>query len=222
MNPYVIGGLGLIALFGFQKNNKVAKMLNDTSRQRVKKVLSDKYGLDFKNWVIVGIRGALPNEKGNLVLNENQTNEWNDTIVIIKGTESKSYQATVDPGLTWLKNPMKGLEKLGTGRQEPGLMSVSIALIKGAPAFLINELKIRRDSNHDYRFDSSDTVYEGSKSNGYFIHARYASGNVNQNSAGCAVLNHSWNSAEWKEFYKTLSESGQTKIPYVLIEGKNL
>lgn len=216
------------AIIGFlilidSNSKKVRRMLSDASRNRLKQIVSSKYPvIDFKNWTVVGIRGMLPDEKGNLIPNDNKTNEWNDCLILIKGNESKAYQATVDPGSFWLNNPMKGLEKVGTARQEPQLMNMIFSPIKGKPALLIESLLIRRDSNRNGIHEEKDLVYKADLSNGIFIHAKYTDGKVERNSAGCAVLNHRWNSPEWKEFYNTLSMSGQKKIKYVLLDGRKV
>lgn len=224
MNPILpIGAiLGLFFLLE-NSNSKVAKMLNDLSRERLKRKTRSLYpSVDFSNWVVIGLRGMLPDEKGNLILNDNKENEWNDCFVLIKNNETKVYQGSVDPGTYWMKSPMKGLEKRGTARQEPQLMNLVFSLIKGKPALLVESLLIKRDSNRNGIHDESDKIERADRSNGIFIHAMYTEGKVERNSAGCGVLKAKWNSREWKDFYDTLSKSGQAKIKYALIEGRNV
>jgi hypothetical protein len=84
---------------------------------KLKKYLKDKYKLNSTQWTIVGIRG-FDYVDGKFVQNSDEIDQFNDTVLIMKGTEVRAYRATLDPGLTWILRPMAGI--LGAARLEEG------------------------------------------------------------------------------------------------------
>ncbi|MCZ8156201.1 MAG: hypothetical protein O9264_08795 [Leptospira sp.] len=216
----VLGSLLLLAKEIPQK--RIRKVLDNNQREKIKKYGTNNFGLTFNNWTIVGIRGGLPNDKGIISTNSNENDEWNDTIVLIKGDVSKAFQATLDPGKKWIDTP---LNAKGTFRISEGLYFYSPGLHDGRKAFrAASKVKGIRDSFKDGKWDSNDIIVEEKYAGefGVNIHAMYRAGKVNGNSAGCTVLKHGWTSPDWIEFRDTLYNSFQNRIPYLVVNASRI
>jgi hypothetical protein len=212
--------LGILYLLLSEK--KVGKMIRKEDIEKIKSFGKRTYGLSFDKPTLIGIRGALPDENGKLILNGNEINLWNDSLVVITKDNSYFFQGTVDPGRYYMDNPMNSL---GTARIEPGLYEMANGFHgltthgKKYPAFVpYKDLLVRRDGNKDKVFDRNDKTYKGKF--GVNIHAMFSDGEVERNSAGCTVVKAKWGSPTWKQFYNLLSPSAPFK--YMVVDGKEL
>lgn len=183
--------------------------------QKIKKYIKDKYKLNFSSWVIVGIRGY--DFDKTWTRNNDEIDQFNDVLLIIKNAEVKSYRATLDPGLHWILKPIQGV--LGAARIEEGCYTYQRGKHKGHDAFIqAGKVTIRRDKNKDKQWTEEPEK-------GFFgihIHARFSSGKVGTNSAGCTVLDSLWDQKDWKEFQTLLYSSSQTIFPYVVINQETM
>jgi hypothetical protein len=180
---------------------------------KLKKYLKDKYKLNSTQWTIVGIRG-FDYVDGKFVQNSDEIDQFNDTVLIMKGTEVRAYRATLDPGLTWILRPMAGI--LGAARLEEGCYMYQRGKHKGHDAFIqAGKVTIRRDKNKDKKWTMDEEQESGFF--GIHIHARFSAGKVGSNSAGCTVIDSLWDQKPWNEFKTLLYSSNQTLYPYAVI-----
>ncbi|EQA43687.1 hypothetical protein LEP1GSC050_1341 [Leptospira broomii serovar Hurstbridge str. 5399] len=169
---------------------------------------SGKPIIDLDNkFVIFGIRGyTLPNNL--LTKNDDKINVYNDSLILLRKTsqlECHSYNATLDPGLTWLRMAMN---PLGTARLKEGLYKYKIGIHRGHPALnQDSQVTVQRYKEHSDQSpwvswkEEKPSVFQ----TGWFgidIHAKSTpSEEVNAASAGCSVIDSTWDGALWKEFF---------------------
>lgn len=213
---------GGILLFGGKSKRKIGKMISKEDIEKIKFYGKSKYNLTFEKPTLVGIRGALPDEKGKLSQNGNENNEWNDSLAIITKDNSFYFQGSIDPGNYYLKNPMNSN---GTARIELGLYKYRKGFHGQSkhgnkfPAFVPHsDVVVKRDGNKDRFFNSEDKNFVGKF--GINIHAQFFKGGVESNSAGCTVVKALWSSETWKLFYNLLK--GEDHFNYLVIDAKEI
>jgi hypothetical protein len=211
------GGILLLS-----EKRKIGKMVSKEDIEKIKTYGKFKYNLSFDKPTLVGIRGALPNEKGKLTLNGNENNEWNDSLVIITKDNSSFFQGSIDPGNFYIKKPMNSD---GTARIEPGLYQYRKGFHGQSkhgnkfPAFVPHSnVVVKRDGNRNKIWNSEDKNFVGKF--GINIHAQFFKGDVEANSAGCTVVKAFWSSETWKLFYNLLKS--EDHFNYLVIDAKEI
>jgi len=188
--------------------------------RKVEEIASSKYGLHFKDWVIVGLRGFTYDKKKGFIANSDAIDEFNDTLILLrtgkKGLEFECHRCTMDPGWYWIRAPMV---PGGAARLEPGLYIYQKGLHRGNKAFTqFQKVAVRRDRNLDGIWTEAEPVQHGFF--GINIHASYTKDVVGVSSAGCTVIAGGWSSKIWKRFRDTLYNSGQLRFPYLVLSDK--
>lgn len=182
---------------------------------RLKRYAKANYGnVNFDNWVMFAIRGAYIKE-GGIVLNDNEIDKYNDSFVLIKGDSIKTYEASIDPGLHWIKNPMS---KGGAAQVQKGIYKYKLGKHKGKPAFnQASKIKVMRDK------DGNGIWQDEPIEEGYFginIHWSWTLDKVGKDSAGCMVLKSKQNGTEWKDFFNTLAP--QKEFYVIVMDGESV
>lgn len=185
----------------------------------VKKVLTqylkDKYNYTVgKDFVIFGIRGAVPDSDGDLIPSPQTFDKYDDTIGFLNKDSCHVYLGTVDPGKKYTDQPMN---VNGCAHMVNGFYDYKRGIHIDHPAFIqAGKIKIWRDKNRNGIND--DGIIE----EGFFavdLHA--GSGNklhIYGWSAGCQNTCGDWNSKDWKEFQSTLYASPQEIFKYCLLD----
>tara|TARA_B100000131_G_scaffold266136_1_gene263941 strand:+ start:3516 stop:4133 length:618 start_codon:yes stop_codon:yes gene_type:complete len=191
-------------------------------KDRYRKVLEDKGYKFFDNELpynvnIIGIRNM-----------EGRVNQFDDIILVIYRDSYKrwivdSYQVTTDPGLYWLKKPMRveGCAIL-VPNQYRGAYKIDkhggkydALCQRGA------ELTIWRDNDRDSKHDMKGELHSGWY--GINIHkAGKDSSIVNKWSAGCQVFK---NSSDFSQFMDTMRQAEKrfgNSFSYTLIESTDV
>ena len=163
---------------------------------------------------VIGIRGAVPwdEEPWYLVLKENMTDEWNDTIGVF-GTSFGIWKGTVDPGAYYTQDP---LNAAGCAHLQDGVWLYENGLHKGNPALVqAGPVTVWRDLDKDSEQDAGERVESG-----YFginIHGGEGA-HVSEWSAGCQVV---WDEdaygPNWQRFLDCINASGQATFNYYLL-----
>ena len=191
-------------------------------KERYRKILENKGYKFFDNELpyninIIGVRNM-----------DGRVNKFDDMILVIYHDSYKrwvvdSYQATTDPGLYWLKKPMK---VTGTAILVPNQYRGAYKIDKhagkyealcqrgaGVTVWRDND----RDSKHDMKGETESGWY------GINIHkAGKDSSLVNKWSAGCQVFK---NASDFSQFMATANESAKrlgNSFTYTLIESTDL
>ncbi|PJZ37400.1 hypothetical protein CH354_10085 [Leptospira levettii] len=209
-----------LVFFLQNSQRRIRKVIDPKQRERIKSFIANQYNVNFNEWVVVGIRGGLPNDNGIIIQNSNANDEWNDTIIRIKNDTALAYQGTLDAGKKWIDAPMN---PKGTFRIGEGLHYFGPGLHDNKPAFrAMSKLYGSRDSNKDGKWTASDLQVTESYPGefGVNIHAMYRDGKVHGNSAGCIVLRHFWNSSDWNEFKTSLYKL--QKFPVVILPAERI
>ena len=191
-------------------------------KDRYKKILEEK-GYKFfdselpYNVNIIGVRNM-----------DGRVNKFDDIILVIYRDSYKrwivdSYQATSDPGLYWLKKPMK---VTGTAILVPNQYRGAYKIDKhrGQYDALCQrgaEVTIWRDNDRDSAHDMKGETHSGWY--GINIHkAGKDSSLVNKWSAGCQVFK---NASDFSQFMDTMREAEKrfsNSFSYTLIESTDL
>jgi len=193
-------------------------------KERFEEILEDEKGYDFfdaktpYNVNIIGIRNM-----------NGRVNQFDDIILVIYRDAYKrwivdTYQATTDPGLYWLKNPMN---VNGTAILCPDQYRSAYRIDKhqGKYDALCQRLAAvsvwrdaDRDSEHDMGANATATGYFGIN-----IHkAGRSSTRVDKWSAGCQVFK---NDGDFKEFMKTMRTAESrlgNSFTYTLLESTDI
>ena len=191
-------------------------------KERYQKILENKGYKFFDNELpynvnIIGVRNM-----------DGRVNKFDDMILVIYRDSYKrwivdSYQATTDPGLYWLKKPMK---VAGTAILVPNQYRGAYKIDKhqGKYEALCQrgaEVTIWRDNDRDSQHDMKGELHSGWY--GINIHkAGKDSSLVNKWSAGCQVFK---NASDFSQFMVTVKESAKrlgNSFTYTLIESTDL
>ncbi len=191
-------------------------------KERYRKILENKGYKFFDNQLpynvnIIGVRNM-----------DGRVNKFDDMILVIYRDSYKrwvvdSYQATTDPGLYWLKRPMK---VTGTAILVPNQYRGAYKIDKhqGKYEALCQrgaEVTIWRDNDRDSQHDMKGELHSGWY--GINIHkAGKDSSLVNKWSAGCQVFK---NASDFSQFMATVKESAKrlgNSFTYTLIESTEL
>lgn len=155
-------------------------------------------------FMIVGVRSKA-----------DKPNEFDDKIYLISPSKFLSFQATTNPGSTWLQRFMN---PKGTAVLKPGRYFYKLGLHKGEYEALVQAepVTVYRDSNKDLK---SDEVV-GTEETGWFgINIHRANKSTISKlimgySAGCQVLS---NPSDFQILIDECKKSGITKFPYYLL-----
>lgn len=186
--------------------------------QKLKKLGMNKFGIkNYDECVIFGIRGVQFKNETQYIINKNEINKFNDSVVLIHHEkEAVFFDATLDPGLPWIKNPMS---ILGCARLEEGRYSYKLGYHKKIPALVqASQVTVKRDKNKNAIWEVDEPVESGWF--GINIHPRFSSGDVGNNSAGCTVIDSLPEQRAWKEFMTIITTASQTKFNYIVLEQK--
>lgn len=189
---------------------------NSTISSRLGKFALNEYKLrGLQNWVIFGIRGVQFDSDTVYSINNDQINKFNDCVILIKeGMQSLFFDATLDPGMPWIRNPMS---VLGCARLNPGMYIYKRGLHKNIPALVqASKVSVTRDRNRDgvwQKTEPSETGYFGIN-----IHPRFSSGDVGNNSAGCTVIDSLPTQRTWRNFIDVINLATQNTFPYIVID----
>jgi hypothetical protein len=174
---------------------------------------------------LFGVRGAIPHGAGELSLQPNTLNLWNDTIGIW-GNDFALYQGTVDPGLDYTIHPTNdlGAAHLITLEEPRGkVWHFQWGMHKGQYPCLVQaeSFLVRRDKNRDGIAQLVEPIEGGDF--GIHIHYGGVMKKVGAWSAGCQVLKGgSEANSPWVDFVARLKKSGQSQFAYFLIDGAAL
>ncbi len=196
--------------------NYIREVSKGKISQRLKKYAMNKMSVNsFKECVIFGIRGVQFKNDTQYLINKNEINKFNDSVILIHDEkEPRFFDATLDPGLPWIKNPMS---ILGCARLQEGKYSYKIGKHKGITALVQNsKVTVIRDKNKNgvwEKDEPSETGYFGIN-----IHPRFSSGDVGNNSAGCTVIDSLPEQRSWKEFMECITLCLQDKFAYIVLD----
>jgi hypothetical protein len=191
-------------------------------KERYQKILEEK-GYKFfdselpYNVNIIGVRNM-----------DGRVNKFDDMILVIYRDSYKrwivdSYQTTTDPGLYWLKKPMK---VTGTAILVPNQYRGAYKIDKHRGAYDAlcqrgNEVTIWRDNDRDSAHDMKGKLHSGWY--GINIHkAGKDSSLVDKWSAGCQVFK---NASDFGKFMDTMKEAKKrfsNSFSYTLIQSTDL
>ncbi|TGK78316.1 hypothetical protein EHQ24_17325 [Leptospira noumeaensis] len=187
----------------------------------IKRILdygTKQYGLHYNEFVLFGVRGYSVID-GSMVKNDDKIDEYNDLIFLL-GTNSipRYYIATMDPGLTWLR---KAMNPLGTARLKEGLYKYKIGIHRGHPALTqyasVTVLRYKEHTGDQPWIswkDEKPSIFQ----TGWFgidIHAKGGNtAKVGVTSAGCSVIDSTWEGTVWKEFFSLLKSASHVQNFY--------
>lgn len=176
------------------------------------------FDLHYKEYVIFGMRGVTYNNKTGFVPNDDDIDEFNDTLIVMRKKSDGSmewhpFRCTMDPGWYWIKTPM---QPGGAARLEPGLYVYMKGYHFQHRAFVqFQKVAVRRDSNLNGIWEEAEPVQHGFF--GINIHAKYTKDVVGKTSAGCTAIDSPWTGKLWKKFRDLLYNSGQLRYMYVVL-----
>ena len=206
-NNLVIDGV-----FGKNSWSKIKQKWSPYTSDQIKKAVLDKEFF-WSPFSIVGIRNS---ETDNKV-----TNHYDDHITLTTPNEFYCWDATTDPGLHWIKNP---LNKDGCAILAPGQYANVYKIDKHQGKYDAlcqrgGKVTVFRDGNKDDIYDHKNDQ------SGYFginIHRSSlynSNSNINKWSAGCQVFQ---DADDFDLFMKICKESKQEWFTYTLIESKDI
>lgn len=186
----------------------IPAILKDVAEQGYAVFINGEYNLN-----IIGVRS--PHQQANTFDDEihlvfkDHRDQWLDL----------SFQCTTDPGLYWLKNPMR---TAGTAILAPGQYrsAYTIGQHRGRYTALVQRkpVQVYRDSNRDEIIDCDPSTKQGGMYGINIHHAGHDSHRVDRWSAGCTVLS---NLSEWQIFMSIINRSADLygeRFTYTLIE----
>lgn len=198
------------------------------TKAKITNYLEKKYNVKLsKDYIIFGIRGAIPDGDGNDIMSQPQkSNIFDDTLGFLNQDECQVFKATVDPGLKYTLSPMN---KNGCFHLNNGLWLAQRAIHMGNEAFnlfgksaggsspyvKVGELEGWRDGNKNFINDEK-VIYKDAT--GVDIHAGSGTDRIDGWSAGCQVLKGNWSSVDWKNFKGTLYKSPNKIYLYCLLD----
>lgn len=196
----------------------------------VKKVITDfiqdTYKIKFDvlgEYATFGIRGAVPDNDGDLIDTKNEFNKYDDSIGWITANERYIVKGTVEPGRKYTITPMNSN---GVFYLKNGLYVMTRAKHFGNDAFNLNR-KYPKGLLEGYRdtkrlgknpFDIDPNAKIWTDATGVDNHAGGNNpNNIDGQSAGCQVILGDWNSDAWKNYKKPLYASKQREFLYCLL-----
>jgi hypothetical protein len=126
----------------------------------------------------------------------------------------REYVGTTEPGRF-----SEEINKQGDFEMCPGFYYFGFGLHHGKNPCLVQACAVRGERAHKHEdFNWTDTTTWTITDGSLHIHAGIRDVNhVGNWSAGCQVIAHGWEGAEWKEFYKYCDLATKKPIPYVLV-----
>jgi hypothetical protein len=195
-------------------------------RQILHNYVEDTYKIKFNvlgSHVAIGIRGAVPDDDGDIIPTKNEHNKYDDTLGWFTADARFLTKGTVEPGKKYTDQPMN---KDGAFYLKKGLYVMIRAKHFGMPAFNLQRkypkgvLEGYRDSLRLGRnpIDIDPKAKIRTDATGIDVHA---GGNDINNiagwSAGCQVVLGDWHSPAWLDFKNPLYASKQTEFLYCLL-----
>jgi hypothetical protein len=223
--------LGALAIY-FIMNQKGTSMFNKQQLDKIKAYGKAKGNLDFKDWTIVGIRGAKENS-GNVDPIPNIRNQFNDLLILIKNDKSIVLSANLEPGTPSMSKPInpEGTFQINDGFYKVGKTTHGRdVIIEGKKtrirekAFNIINPQGQRDKNKDGKFDSQDPVHALNPAFGINIHPtnRRNPKTVDGSSYGCVNPQAFWEDDIWEEFRDTLYNDNNQTWNLMIVDSKKI
>ena len=191
---------------------------NKKISQKLRKAGLNKYGIKgYDKYILFGIRGIQFQTDFRYIINKDEINKFNDSVIAIRdSSDPKFFDATLDPGLPWIKNPMS---VLGCARLAEGKYKYKVGMHKGIAALVqASKVTVIRDKNKNGIWEKDEPSETGWY--GINIHPRFSSGDVGNNSAGCTVIDSLPEQRVWRDFMLMVNTSGQTEFEYIVMDQK--
>lgn len=223
--------IGALAIY-FLMNQRMGTMFSKNQLDKIKAYGKTKGNLDFKDWTIVGIRGAELNS-GNVNTIPNVRNHFNDILALIKDDNSFVYKANLDPGNPSMSKPInpegtfqisEGFYKVGRTTHGRDVWRDGQKVRIREKAFNIINPEGQRDKNRDGKFDSQDPVHTLNPSYGINIHPtnRRNPKSVDSSSYGCLNPQAYWEDDIWSEFRDTLYNDSNKTWNLMILDSKKI
>lgn len=199
---------------------------NDWKKMITHTILSnfiERLGFDYKhgnNLNILALKG-LSLAGNHIIPNADKPDEFNDLFFFLINNEVDIYDGTVDPGRYYQDNPLNSR----------GCAHVAFTQHIYVPGYHNRKYKAFRAKDEkiwiyragdDNKFDPDDSIKQESNT-GVNLHMKYGQGEkIGKSSAGCMVIDHTYNSHEYQYIISIRDQSESEEIPVTVWHGKDL